>query len=199
MQAMGFWILALGVGCSTSTLEDVEEDSVEVEPEAAATNEVAGTWQVKLVEARKRRLKIIRAALSSQPLREAGLGKLKKDEKDLYETWSRKQGQEARLMNRKLRVTKARFVIGEGQITVQVDDDGLVESFGPVSYEVLETAPDRTVLRFDPGMGNGFETHTLLWSGPDQATSRITANGKSFLEVPLVRVAGPPEPTPPSE
>ncbi len=185
--------LAIAVACSGDTATTVDDETVEDATEVAQ-NRIAGTWKVELVEKRQRRFAIIAAALSAEPLRMSGVGKLDKAERDLFDTWQRKRGRDVREMEKKLRLTKARFVIGDGRITVRVDNDGIPESYGPVDYEILEGSDRRTVLRFDPGMGNGYETHTLLWTGPDAATDRITANGRALIELPWKRVSAPATP-----
>ncbi|MEN0062035.1 MAG: hypothetical protein AAGA48_07760 [Myxococcota bacterium] len=186
------WVATVWLGCASGTSVDIEpEDLEEIDPAKATQQTVEGTWRVELDDERKRRFAIIGAALSSEPLRTQGLGKLERDEKDLYETWSRKKGRDVRKMEKKLRMTRAHYVVAEGRVTVQVETDGLRESFGPVDYEVLETGSERTVFRFDPGMGNGYETHTVLWQGPDKGTDRVTANGLQLIELPLVREAKP--------
>lgn len=200
MALVGFGVLG---GCAdSSTVETTtdEEEAALIDPVEAAKVQIGGTWRVEFPRERMaRRFKIIEAALSAEPLREQNLGKLSKDEKDLYETWSRKKGREVRKMKRKLNMAKARYVFAEGQVTVQVQDGDRREFFGPVAVDVLGTAPNRTELRFDPGMGNGFETHLLLWSGNDRATDKVTANGEQVIELEWVRESGPPAPTPPAD
>jgi len=187
MWALLTWAGVLGcAGSDPMAADDVVQASVEENGEPGAR--VEGTWKVELKDKRARRFAIIGAALSAEPLRVQGLGSLDRDEKDLYETWARKQGPEVRKMSKKLRMTRARYIVSEGRITVQVDNDGIIESYGPVDFDTLGSSDRTTVLRFDPGMGNGYETHTLIWAGNDKATDRVTANGQSLIELPWVRV-----------
>ncbi|MEM6927252.1 MAG: hypothetical protein AAF602_10000 [Myxococcota bacterium] len=180
--------LTVTIACSGETTTSDEAVTPEVEePARVGADRLIGSWKVALKESRQRRLAIIDAALSSVPLRATELGKLGKDEKDLYETWARKKGRDVRTMEKKLRMTRSRYVFQDGRVTVQVNNDGIRESYGPVDYEVLESSDDRTVVRFDPGMGNGYETHTVLWAGADRGADRVTANGQGLIELPWIR------------
>ncbi|MEQ1567832.1 MAG: hypothetical protein ABMA64_19485 [Myxococcota bacterium] len=145
-----------------------------------------GTWRMGPSEERARELKIIDAALSDKPQKVQRLGTLTPDEQKLFDRWVGKPEAETEGVRRELRLLRKSTVsFDQKQVTVSFGEQ---ETFGPVPYEQVEVTDTSTVVRFDPGMNNGLETHKITWVDDKNAVDVIIdPDGHALGEVQLTR------------
>jgi hypothetical protein len=146
---------------------------------------IVGTFQMLPPEEELRKLKVINAAINGKGDAKAKLGKLTKEEEALFKEWEGKKGPEVKGMRSQIKFMRGtQFTFTDSQVTVQFGD----EKFGPVSYEVVTATDSRTVVKFDPGLGNGMETHDITWKSADRGIDNITgAESGSFIPLEVRR------------
>ena len=134
----------------------------------------------------RRQLRIISAALSGQKKKKQRLGKLTPEEEELFKEWEGKKGPEVREIRKEIRYNKNYLIdITDSTVTVQF---GTEETHGPVDYEVVSATETNTTIRFDPGLGNGMETHSFEWTSPTKGVDHITdESGKKFNPLNITR------------
>lgn len=156
------------------------------EPSADPAKRVVGTWRMVPTEDRLRELKIVDAAMSGKPQKKEKLGKLSDTEEKLFKEWEGKKGDEAKQMKSELKFAKnCLFEFSDTQVTIKFGED---ETFGPIAYDVVSATDSSTVLKFDPGLGNGTETHTFAWDSPSKGTDHITAqDGREFTPLNVTK------------
>lgn len=137
--------------------------------DAEITTKLVGDWH--MVPQDLRRYKIIQAALSGKPAAKKKLN-LKKEEEALFEEWAAATGQKAEDMRAEIKYKKETlFTFTEGQATVTLAGD----KFGPVDFTVVSSSDDNIVLTFDPGLGNGMETHNITLSDNNNGVNLINS------------------------
>ena len=171
-------LLAVGgglVACSEAEpVAEMEQAEVEIR------GRLAGEWRLVPAETELRRLKVIRAAMSGNPAQKDELGKLSKAEQSELERWSQARGPVAENMKAQLRyVENALLSFTDRHVSVKLGSD----VYGPVDYEVEQAGQDSAVLRFDPGLGNGLETHHVRWGSDMQGTDRIETERRGTFGV----------------
>lgn len=177
--AVGLPMLACSGGGDVATDGTTTPDPVPAPKADDPAKKVVGTWRMVPPEEELRRLKVIDAALSGKPQKKEKLGSMTADEKALFNEWSGKKGAEAQAMKGQIRFSKnCQFTFTDSQVTVKFED----ESFGPVNYSVVSATDNNTTVKFDPGLGNGTETHSITWESASKGVDLITAeNGSTFF------------------
>lgn len=161
---IGLWTLVWWAGCAGTSEANDDELHEEV---------IVGTWRVVPEAGELRNLKVIDAALSGQPDRKKALGDLTGDEEALFDEWSAKRGIPVENKKAELRFLEgAQLEFTEDQVTVSFGTD----KYGPADYAVMNATADSLQLRFDPGLGNGLETHDIEWKGKDAGVDHITSS-----------------------
>lgn len=164
MTVIGIWTMTWLAGCSGSGAGDGDEIAYE--------EALIGSWRVVPQEGEIRRLKVIDAAMSGQPDKTSALGDLTKAEKALFAEWSAKRGAEAENMKAELRfLAGAQLSFTEEQVTVQFGSN----TYGPADYAILGADKAGVQVRFDPGLGNGMETHDIQWTSADAGIDIISS------------------------
>lgn len=182
------WSLACGGGSdapvSAPQVDEQAPAPVEVEPVRSAV-QLDGTWQIRPVDDELRRLRVIDAAFKGKQARER-LGTMTGEEQNLYREWKQKKGDDLAQMKSQLKFMKnCKFEFKGESVTVRFDD----ETHGPVAYTVLSSSDQQTVLTFDPGLGNGVETHSISWDTPNKGTNDITSvSGEAFIPLVIKRM-----------
>jgi hypothetical protein len=178
---VGFSIGLPMLACSGGATTDAATDVAKPEPpdEADPKKRIVGTWRMIPTEDRLRELKIIDAAISGKPQKKEKLGKLSDAEDKLFKEWENKKGEEAKAMKNELKFVKnCLFEFTDSQVTIKFGED---ETFGPIGYTVVSATDTNTTLKFDPGLGNGMETHSFDWDGPTKGVDHIKAeDGREF-------------------
>lgn len=170
-----------GIACmggeTTPTDQTAPAPTPDPEPADPATK-IVGTWRMIPDEAKLRELKIIDAAISGKPQKKEKLGDLTKEEQKLFDDWEDKKGPEVKAKKAEIRFMKGcQFVYTDSQVTVKFDE----EAFGPVSYTVVSATDANLTLRFDPGLGNGVETHSIDWESDTRGLDHIKSeDGTDF-------------------
>ena len=161
-----------------------EEKKEEKKEEAKPESKIIGSWQMRPPQSEMRKFKIIDAAVSGNPKKKQDLGQLQGDEKKLFDEVAGMKGPEKKNMQNMLKLMKQnKFVFTESDVTVQFGAD---EKFGPVKYTVVSASDSAITVKFDPGLGNGTETHAITWKGENKGTDQITAsNGAEFLPLDI--------------
>ncbi|MFT4621455.1 MAG: hypothetical protein ACI8PZ_000107 [Myxococcota bacterium] len=165
-----------------------EDDGGDDKKEAATPeSKVIGTWQMRPPSDQMRNFKIIDAALSGKPAKLEKLGKLKGAEQTLFDEVKGMKGPEKKMMMNQLKFMKqSKLIFTKSDVTVQFGAD---EKFGPVKYTVSSATDSKISVKFDPGLGNGTETHTITWKSADKGVDQITAsNGTEFIPLDIGRV-----------
>jgi hypothetical protein len=177
-MCVGLPMLACSGGAGTDGATDAVTPTPNPEP-ADPAKKIVGTWRMVPTEARLRELKIIDAAISGKPQKKEKLGKLSADEEKLFKEWEGKKGDEAKDMKFQLKFAKnCLFEFTDSQVTVKFGED---ETFGPVGYTVVSATDSNTTVKFDPGLGNGTETHSFDWDSPTKGVDHIKAeDGREF-------------------
>ncbi|MEZ4238773.1 MAG: hypothetical protein R3F59_22000 [Myxococcota bacterium] len=171
---VGIPILACsGAGETDGTTTDGTETPAE-------GNRLVGNWRMMPDDDQLRQLKIIGAAMSGKKEKKDRLGDLTKDEQQLFKEWEGKKGDEAKAMKQLIKFTKGcEFDFTEDQVTIHFGKD---EQFGPVSYEIVSSDDANTTIKFDPGLGNGTETHSFDWESATKGVDHISSEqGKDFF------------------
>jgi hypothetical protein len=152
---------------------------------ADPAQKIVGTWRMVPEEAELRRLKVIDAALSGKAQKKEKLGKLTAEEEKLFKEWENKQGPEVKAMKAQLKFAKGcQFTFTDKTVTVNFDD----EKFGPVDYTVVSATDANTTLKFDPGLGNGTETHSIDWTSDTRGTDHIKgSDGTDFTPLNIAK------------
>lgn len=152
----GILTLLVLSGCTSSSAEE--------DPEEALAAKVVGTWQARPPDIEIRRLKVIEAAMAGQPGKKQALGDLTNAESTLFDEWAAKRGPAAQNMKAELRFMEGAVLeFTDTQATVRLGGN----VYGPADYELVSATEAGVQLRFDPGLGNGIETHDITWNGPD--------------------------------
>jgi hypothetical protein len=182
-------VVALVAGLLAACSGSETADPVPAPPSAAVAvpeSHHLGTWRATPNEKRRRQLKIIDAALSGRPHPREQLGDLTGDEQALFDAWVGRRGPEVAAMHaeiRRMRSLGLAFSADEVAVTVAGEPGR-----SAVPYERVAIEPDRTVLSFDPGLGNGVETHTITWTGDGRGIdTRTAADGTALDELLLVK------------
>lgn len=130
-------------------------------------------------------MRVIDAAFKGKQARER-LGQMTGEEQDLYREWKQKKGDAVAQMKSQLKFMKnCNFEFSGGSVTVRFD----AETHGPVAYTVVSSSDQQTVITFDPGLGNGVETHSISWDSANKGTNNITGtNGESFIPLVIKRM-----------
>lgn len=196
MMIVRVCLLALGVtagGCFVERAPDPSPATPEPPAPAEAPVEaahrpesLAGTWKMVPDEARLRELKII-AAATSKDAKVERLGDLTPQEQAIFDEWAKKKGKEVEEKLHELTLARNYLVVfTDTEVTLQYG----TERFGPFPYTLVSQTDTNTTISFDPGFGNGVETHALDFSAPARGTDTVTtANGQRFDPVALVRLA----------
>ena len=186
LTVVAVWSLACGGGSDAPVNVPAPMD----QPPAAASPsssgvQLDGTWQIRPVDQELRRMRVIDAAFKGNKAREK-LGQMTGEEQSLYREWRQKKGAEADQMKSQLKFMKnCEFEFQGSQITVRFD----AETHGPVPYTLVSSSNQQTVISFDPGLGNGAETHRIDWSSKDKGTNNITGvDGSSFIPLVIKRL-----------
>jgi hypothetical protein len=173
--------LAIGVPMlACSGMPTTTTDVATEEPETpAAGNKLVGTWKMMPTEERLRELKIIDAAISGKAQKRERLEPLSAEEESLFKEWEGKKGDEVKTIKSEMRFMRnSQFDFTDTEVTVHFGED---EKFGPVVYEVVSTTDTNTTIKFDPGLGNGVETHSFTWESDTKGVDNITAaDGTTF-------------------
>ncbi len=82
---------------------------------------------------------------------------------------------------------QCKLTFTDSKATVNFGKD---ESFGPVKYKIKSATDDKIVLQFDPGLGNGTETHTITWQSDKKGTNQISSSKGDFNPFEIARVGG---------
>jgi hypothetical protein len=186
LSVVAAWSLACGGGSDTpvSSPSPTEPPPAEASP-ARSGVQLDGTWQIRPADQELRHMRVIDAAFKGNKARER-LGEMTGEEQSLYREWKQKKGADVDQMKSQLKFMKnCKFEFQGSQVTVHFD----AETHGPVSYTLVSSSNQHTVLSFDPGMGNGVETHRIDWSSKDKGTNIITgADGSSFIPLVIKRM-----------
>lgn len=179
--AVGIPVLACGGG------PDVPEVVVAPPDEAAR---LVGRWQLKPDPETVRMLKVIDAAISGRKDKRKNLGQFTDDEQRLFEQWEGKKGEDIKVVKGRIRFASGVDVefAQDRQVTLRfADGKSKASTFGPVPYEVVEAATDQVTVRFDPGLGNGPETHTIVWRSETEGLDTVTVEGQEPFPLLLER------------
>lgn len=174
------------LACSGETTTDAATPTPTPPPEPAdPAAKIIGNWHMVPEEAELRRLKIIDAALSGKAQKKEKLGKLSSDEERLFKEWENKSGPEVKAMKAQIRFAKGcKFIFTDKDVTVAFDD----EKFGPSPYTVVSATESNTTLKFDPGLGNGVETHSIEWQSDSRGIDHIKgADGSDFTPLTIAK------------
>jgi hypothetical protein len=174
------------MGDSSETPNEAPAGGDDDAGEDDAASKIVGKWQMQPDKSELRNLMIIDAALSGKPKKKDKLGKLSGTEQALFNEWKGKKGAEADFMKAQIKLLKGyQLTFTSSQVTVKFGPD----SFGPVSYTVKSASDSGLTVTFDPGLGNGVETHKITWSGDGRGTDNIsTASGQTFIPLNLKRM-----------
>ena len=183
---VGLPMLACSGGGATDGATDTVVTPEQPEPSADPAKRVVGTWRMVPTEERLRELKIVDAAMSGKPQKKEKLGKLSDSEEKLFKEWEGKKGDDAKAMKSELKFAKnCLFEFSDTQVTIKFGED---ETFGPIAYDVVEATDKTTTLKFDPGLGNGTETHRFEWDSPSKGTDHIKAeDGREFTPLNVTK------------
>jgi len=186
--------LAFAIGAPTiacmggdEVAEDGDEDGTddgEDGEEEEAGNRMVGTWQMQPDENSLRELRVIDAVLNPSPAKKKGLEPLTAEDQKIFKEWkNKKSGPEADLMRAQIKFMKgSQFTFTDDQVTVAFGS----EKMPAVDYTVESDSDKKTVLKFDPGLGNGMETHAITWKSKDKGIDNIsTAGGQEFLPLDI--------------
>ena len=184
--------VALSVGlpllaCSGTTTPTTDTPAVEPAP-APATDpktKLVGTWKMMPDEKNLREMKIIDAAMSGRTQKIEKLGDLTPDEQKLLDEWKNKSGDETKDMKAQLRFLRnCTFDFTDKQVTIHFGED---ETYGPVDYAVTNATDTNTTVTFDPGLGNGTETHSIDWQADGKGIDNISAGATKFNPLTVVK------------
>jgi hypothetical protein len=150
------------------------------EPAADPAKRLVGTWRMVPPDDELRKLKIMDAAISGKPQKKEKLGTLTAEEQKLYNEWTNKKGPDLQAAKQAIKFAKScTFDFTDTQVTVKFGDD---DTNGPFPYSVVSATDTNTTIKFDPGFGNGMETHSFAWESPTKGVDNITgADGKAFF------------------
>lgn len=150
------------------------------EPAADPSKRLVGTWNMLPPEDELRRMKVIDAAITGNPQKKEKLGKFTPEEQKLFNEWEKKSGPEVKAMKNQIRFTKGtNFEFTDTQVTIRFGADDVN---GPFPYSVINATDANTTVTFDPGFGNGLETHAFTWENPTKGIDNISgADGKTFV------------------
>ncbi|HHO53797.1 MAG TPA: hypothetical protein ENK18_23720 [Deltaproteobacteria bacterium] len=174
-------LACMGVGETTGD-EVVTDDGDGDGDDSEITSRLVGDWH--MVPQDLRRYRIIQAALSGKPAAKKKLN-LKKEEEALFDEWAAATGQKAEDMRAEIKYKKETlFTFTDSQATVTLAGD----KFGPVDFTVVSADGDNIVLTFDPGLGNGMETHSISLSDDNNGVNVITSTERgAFAPVNIKR------------
>lgn len=184
---IGLPILACTGGGETTTdaaTDAAPQPNPEPVPAADPAARLVGNWRMLPPEDKLREMKIIAVAISDNPKQKEKqlekLGKLNADEQRLFNEWEKKSGPEVKAKKQEIRFTKnTDFEFTDKTVTIRFGEDDVN---GPFNYTVVSATDSNTTVTFDPGFGNGLETHSFDWSSPTEGTDNITsASGNSFF------------------
>ena len=166
------------LACSGGTATDATTPPDPVPDKADPANKLVGVWRMIPEESELRRLKVIDAALSGKAQKKEKLGKLTAEEERLFKEWEKKEGAEAKAMKAQLRFAKGcQFTFTDKQVTVAFDE----EKFGPMDYTIVSATDSNTTIKFDPGLGNVTETHSIDWTNDTKGVDHIKgSDGTEF-------------------
>jgi hypothetical protein len=141
---------------------------------------LVGNWRMVPPDDEVRKLKIMDAAISGKPQKKEKLGNLTPEEQKLFNEWEGKKGPEKQAAMQVIKFAKSCFFeFTDTQVTVKFGDDDVN---GPFPYTVVSATDAATTIKFDPGFGNGMETHVFTWESPTKGVDNITgADGKAFF------------------
>jgi hypothetical protein len=172
---------------STEVVDDgaADDDGGKDKKKDAATPEskIVGTWQMRPPADQLRNFKIMDAALSGKAQKKQKLGKMSGAEQQLFEQVKGMKGAEKKMVNAQLKFMKqSQFTFSDSDVTVQFGAD---EKFGPVKYTVVTASDDGITMKFDPGLGNGMETHAITWTNAKKGVNKISAGGQDFTALDI--------------
>jgi hypothetical protein len=187
-----FAVAASSLACMGGTPTDVVTPAPSPAPAptpaptpAPSANKMLGNWRIVPPESELRNLKVINAAIGGKPQQKERLGTMTADEQAVFNEWKAKKGPEVEAMRAQLKFLKnCHFEFTDTQVTVIFED----EKFGPVSYTTVSSTDANTTVKFDPGLGNGTETHSIDWKGDGKGTDNIsTASGGTFFPLDVLK------------
>jgi hypothetical protein len=185
--------VALSVGlpllaCSGATTPTTDTPTTEPAPAPAPADpktKLVGTWKLIPEEQKLRQLRIIDAALSGRAQKVEKLGDLTPDEQKLFDQWKDKKGDEVKDMKARLRFLRnCTFDFTDKQVTIRFGED---ETYGPVDYTITNATDTNTTVTFDPGLGNGVETHSIDWQSDGKGVDNISAGATKFDPLTVVK------------
>lgn len=170
-------------------IEDPPVEVAHVVPDAQRPESIVGTWRMIPDERRLRELKIIDAAVSGKEVKRARLGDLTPQEQALFDGWVGKKGKEVAQKEKELEHLRSYLIeVTPAEITLRFGE----EVFGPVPYTTVSETPTNVTLAFDPGLGNGVETHSWEFTSATRALDRVTTpDGDHFDPIEIVRIREP--------
>lgn len=172
---------------STTTTDTPTDAVVAPTPEPPAADPAArlvGTWRMMPPEDKLRQMKVISAAIAEKPAQKEKqlekLGKLNADEQKLFNEWEKKSGPEVKAIKQEIRFSKnTNFEFTDKQVTIRFGEDDVN---GPFNYSVVSATDSNTTVTFDPGFGNGVETHSFDWTSPTEGVDNISgSSGQIFF------------------
>lgn len=177
------WSLA----CTGGATVPPTDQQVDAPKEPGPERKIVGNWRFGKSEEEMRRLRIIDAAISKKPQKRERLGDLTPDEQALFDEWKDKSGKEVREVRQEIRYSKnSQFHFTDHAVSAEFGGE---EGFQDVPYEVVSATDQQLTLRFDPGLGNGVETHVISWSSETTGVDDITdAQGKKFAPLDILRI-----------
>jgi hypothetical protein len=165
---------------ATDAATDVATPTPVPAPAADPAQRLVGTWRMVPPDTELRKLKIMDAAISGKPQKKEKLGDLTAEEQKLYKEWEGKKGPDLQAAKQAIKFAKScTFEFTDSQVTVKFGEDDVN---GPFPYTKVDATDAQTVIKFDPGFGNGMETHTFVWESPTKGVDNIAgADGKTFF------------------
>ena len=173
------------LACSGGAATDAETPTTPEPDKANPANKLVGVWRMIPEETELRRLKVIDAAISGKAQKKEKLGKLTAEEEKLFKEWEKKEGPALKEMKAQLRFARGcQFTFTDTEVTVAFDE----EKYGPVAYTVVSATDVNTTIRFDPGLGNGTETHSIDWTSATKGVDHIKgADGQEFPPINIAK------------
>jgi hypothetical protein len=194
LLGLGLGIAVLGptLACSGTTGEPADPAKDAPAPAPAPPDpakKIVGKWRMGIDESQQRRYKVIDAALAKGDGKKERLGDLSGEEQRLFDEWDAKdkKSPEVKAMRQEIRLTRgSRFNFTDTSVSA---DFGGEDAFENVPYKVVSATDQQITLSFDPGLGNGTETHVITWNSDSAGVDNITgADGKTFLPLDILRL-----------
>ncbi len=184
---------ALACGGGTETTDGGATDGATTPAPAPAAadpaKKIVGKWRMGLSEAEARRYKVIDAAVSKGAAKKERLGDLTAEEQKLFDEWSKKdkKSDEVKNVKQEIRLARgSRFNFTDS--TVSADFSG-EDAFENIPYKVVSATDTQLTMTFDPGLGNGLETHVITWKSDTSGVDDITAaDGRKFQPLEIIRL-----------